>query len=188
MCIYEIRKIHSNEVTEALALALEVFLQFEAPDYKPEVIDTFKRDIVENVEFISKCQQGVCPIYAAFDKGEMIGIIGMRSNRTHINLVFTKKEYHRRGVVDENTIFFYAGSTWVEDENRSRYKVFVEFEEGTEDEEGTIKGKLRLYGDEGEPGINIRPLGECKYEKRIIMRGGTARENQSPYSSEGAST
>ena len=30
MCIYEIRKIHSNEVTEALALALEVFLQFEA--------------------------------------------------------------------------------------------------------------------------------------------------------------
>ena len=51
MCIYEIRKIHSNEVTEALALALEVFLRFEAPDYKPEGIDTFKRDIVENVEF-----------------------------------------------------------------------------------------------------------------------------------------
>ncbi len=66
-------------------------------------------------------------------------------------------------VVDENTIFFYAGSTWVEDENRSRYKVFVEFEEGTEDEEGTIKGKLKLYcGDEGEPGINIRPLGRMQ--------------------------
>lgn len=105
MCMYEIRKIHGNEVTEALALALEVFLQFEAPDYKPEGIDTFKRDIVENVEFISKCQQGVCPIYAAFDKGKMIGIIGMRSNRTHINLVFTKKEYHRRGVA--TSIFQY---------------------------------------------------------------------------------
>lgn len=59
---------------EALALALEVFLQFEAPDYKPEGIETFKRDIVENDEFISKCQQGICPIYAAFDKGKMIGI------------------------------------------------------------------------------------------------------------------
>ena len=46
--MYEIRKIHSNEVMEALALALEVFLQFEAPDYKPEGIETFKRDIVEN--------------------------------------------------------------------------------------------------------------------------------------------
>ena len=53
--MYEIRKIHSNEVMEALALALEVFLQFEAPDYKPEGIETFKRDIVENDEFISKC-------------------------------------------------------------------------------------------------------------------------------------
>ena len=91
--MYEIRKIHSNEVMEALALALEVFLQFEAPDYKPEGIETFKRDIVENDEFISKCQQGICPIYAAFDKGKMIGIIGMYSNRKHINLAFTKKEY-----------------------------------------------------------------------------------------------
>lgn len=96
--MYEIRKIHSDEVTQALALALEVFLQFEAPDYKPEGIDTFKRDIIENDEFILKCQQGSCPIYAAFDKGKIIGIIGMRSNRTHINLVFTKKEYHRQGV------------------------------------------------------------------------------------------
>ena len=96
--MFEIRKIHSNEVREALALALEVFLQFEAPDYKPEGIETFKRDIVENDEFIGKCQQGICPIYGAFDRGKMIGMIGMRSNRTHINLVFTKKEYHRQGV------------------------------------------------------------------------------------------
>ncbi len=103
--MYEIRKIHSDEVTEALALALEVFLQFEAPDYKPAGIDTFKRDIIENDEFILKCQQGICPIYAAFDKGKIIGIIGMRSNRTHINLVFTKKEYHRQGVA--SSIFKY---------------------------------------------------------------------------------
>lgn len=67
-------------------------------------------------------------------------------------------------VVDENTIFFYAGSTWVEDENRSRYKVFVEFGEATEDEEGTVKGTLKLYGDASESEINIQPLGECKYE------------------------
>ena len=72
--MYEIRKIHSNEVMEALALALEVFLQFEAPDYKPEGIETFKRDIVENDEFISKCQQGICPIYAAFDKGIIVKV------------------------------------------------------------------------------------------------------------------
>ena len=50
MCMYEIRKIHSNEVTEALALALEVFLQFEAPDYKPEGIDTVQSEIL-----VAKC-------------------------------------------------------------------------------------------------------------------------------------
>lgn len=65
-------------------------------------------------------------------------------------------------VVDENTIFFYAGSTWVEDENRSRYKVFVEFGEATEDEEGTVKGTLKLYGDASESEADIQPLGECK--------------------------
>lgn len=96
--MYTIRKINADEVEEALSLASEVFMQFEAPDYKPEGVLTFKRDIVENREFIEKCKKGECPIYAAFDKGRIIGIIGMRSSKTHINLVFTKKEYHRQGV------------------------------------------------------------------------------------------
>lgn len=96
--MYNIRKINAGEVEEALSLALEVFMQFEAPDYKPEGVHTFKRDIVENAEFIAKCKKGECPIYAAFDNGKIIGIIGMRSSKTHINLVFTKKQYHRKGV------------------------------------------------------------------------------------------
>lgn len=96
--MYPIRKVTSAEVREAFALALEVFLQFEAPDYGPEGVETFKRDIVENEGFISQCEQGICPLYAAFDGETMIGMIGMRPDKTHINLVFTKKEYHRRGV------------------------------------------------------------------------------------------
>lgn len=96
--MYDIRKITSSEVDEALCLALEVFMQFEAPDYKPEGAKTFKRDIIENEEFIAKCKSGACPIYAAFDNGKIIGLIGMRESRTHINLVFSKKEYHRQGV------------------------------------------------------------------------------------------
>ena len=96
--MYTIRKITPAEVREALSLALEVFLQFEAPDYGPEGVETFKRDIVENAAFISNCEQGICPIYAAFDGERMIGMIGMRAGKTHINLVFTKKEYHRKGV------------------------------------------------------------------------------------------
>ena len=46
--MYSIRKIKIDEVSDALALALEVFMQFEAPDYGPEGVETFKRDIIEN--------------------------------------------------------------------------------------------------------------------------------------------
>lgn len=96
--MYLIRKIKSTEVDEALSLALEVFMQFEAPDYAPEGVAAFKRDIVENKEFIDNCRQGICPIYAAFDGNKIVGIMGMRANKTHINLVFTKKEYHHQGI------------------------------------------------------------------------------------------
>lgn len=101
---YEIRKIKSDEVLEALALAMDVFMQFEAPDYSLEGVETFKRDIIENEEFIKKCRAGILPIYAAFNGSEIIGIIGMNAN-THINLVFTKSEYHRQGVA--TSIFEY---------------------------------------------------------------------------------
>lgn len=96
--MYEIRKIKENEVKEALSLAMEVFMQFEAPVYKTEGVETFKRDIIENDEFIDNCKKGVCPIYAAFNNNKIVGIIGMRATKTHINLVFTKKEYHHRGI------------------------------------------------------------------------------------------
>ena len=51
----EIRRINGGEVREALDLATEVFLEFEAPDYQPEGIEVF-RQFIENDEFILKCQ------------------------------------------------------------------------------------------------------------------------------------
>ena len=93
-----IRKITCDEVKSAMNLALEVFMQFEAPDYDPSGVDTFKKDIVENPEHLENARRGVCPIYAAFDGDKMVALMGMRSNKKHINLVFTKKEYHRKGI------------------------------------------------------------------------------------------
>lgn len=95
--MYTIRRINSHEVEEALTLALEVFMEFEAPDYKPEGVETF-RSLVQSEEFIAKRKAGLSPVYAAFVKDKMIGIMGMRPNRTHINLAFVRKEYHRQGV------------------------------------------------------------------------------------------
>lgn len=79
-------------------LALEVFLQFEAPDYGPAGVETFKKDIVENPDYLENARRGACPIYGAFDGDKLVSLMGMRSSKTHINLVFTKKEYHRRGI------------------------------------------------------------------------------------------
>lgn len=97
-------KLNADEVEEALNLAWEVFMQFEAPDYGPIGTETFRKDIIENKSYIENCKKGVCPIYAAFDGEKIIGIIGM-NGKTHINLVFTKKEYQRQGVA--TSIFNY---------------------------------------------------------------------------------
>ena len=93
-----IRNIKSEEVQFAMDLALEVFMQFEAPDYPLEGVDTFKKDIVENPTFIENAKKGICPIYGAFDDDKIVALMGMRSNKRHINLAFTKKEYMRRGI------------------------------------------------------------------------------------------
>lgn len=95
--MFEIRKVNPNEVDEALNLALEVFMEFEAPDYKPEGVETFKR-FISDEKLIQSFKSKTSPLYAAFDNGKIIGLIGMRENKTHINLVFVKKEYHRKGI------------------------------------------------------------------------------------------
>lgn len=95
--VYEIRKITDTEVDEALELALEVFMEFEAPDYKPEGVETFK-SFIRNETLIKGYKSGQCPIYGAFDGEKLIGLMGMRVTKTHINLAFVKREYHRRGV------------------------------------------------------------------------------------------
>ena len=99
-----IRKITADEVQPAMALALEVFLQFEAPDYAPQGTEAFKRDITNNESYLEKVRSGICPIYAAFDKEKMVGLMGMRASKTHINLAFTKASHHRQGIA---TAIFY---------------------------------------------------------------------------------
>lgn len=98
--MFEIRKVNPNEVDAALQLALEVFTEFEAPDYKPQGVETFK-GFISDEKLVQGFKRGICPMYAAFDNGKLIGLIGMRANKTHINLVFVKKEYQRKGVATE---------------------------------------------------------------------------------------
>lgn len=65
----EIRKIRKAEMATALQLIWETFLQFEAPDYSQQGIDSF-------YEFISN--QGIIDsleFFGAFDNNTLRGVI-----------------------------------------------------------------------------------------------------------------
>ncbi len=94
---YEIRRVRPEEVDAALALAWKTFLQFEAPDYPAEGVETFREQIIDSPEFRAKCVSGACPMWGAFDGERIIGMMGMRNVR-HICLVFTDADYQRQGV------------------------------------------------------------------------------------------
>lgn len=94
---FDVRRLAPKEVGAALSLAWETFLAFEAPDIAPEGVANFRRDILENEAFRHACMSGENRMWGAFDGGRLIGMSAMRG-KSHICLVFTHQEYHRKGV------------------------------------------------------------------------------------------
>ena len=97
MMHYELRRLRPDEVDAALTLAMETFLEFEAPDYGPEGVATFRRDIVDNPDFRAACVRGENRMWGALDGERIVGLMGMRG-ASHIVLVFTHRDYQRQGV------------------------------------------------------------------------------------------
>ena len=93
----EIRRLRPDEVDAALDLAMATYLEFEAPDYGPEGVTTFHRDIYGNAAFRAACMDGTNRMWGALDGGRIVGLMGMRGE-SHIVLVFTHRDYHRQGV------------------------------------------------------------------------------------------
>ena len=94
---YPIRRLRPEELDAALKLAWDTYLRFEAPDYGPEGVETFRKDIVENEAFHAACLSGENRMWGAFDGGKLVGLFAMRG-KSHIVLVFTHHAYHRQGV------------------------------------------------------------------------------------------
>ncbi|PWA09269.1 GNAT family N-acetyltransferase [Pueribacillus theae] len=76
----------------AMKLVWSVFLEFEAPDYTAEGINTF-RDFINNEDAIKGLE-----IYGAYEKGNLIGVIATRNEGNHIALFFVHGKYHKQGV------------------------------------------------------------------------------------------
>jgi len=94
---YPVRQLRPDELDKALELAWNTYLRFEAPDYGPEGVETFRQDIVDNKAFHAAIRSGENRMWGAFDGEKLIGLFAMRGS-SHIVLVFTHHAYHRQGV------------------------------------------------------------------------------------------
>ena len=88
----EIKKIDSEQTTNAIALIWETFLQFEAPDYSDEGVHSF-RNFIEDKTILKSLE-----FFGAYENEELKGIIATNDNRKHICCFFVKAQYHRQGI------------------------------------------------------------------------------------------
>ena len=88
----DIQKIEGTQIADAIDLIWTTFLQFEAPDYSEEGIQSFK-DFIENKDIISSLE-----FWGAYDSQILKGVIATNENRKHICCFFVKAEYHRQGI------------------------------------------------------------------------------------------
>lgn len=93
---YEIRPLYVSEWDEAMRIAWDTFVLYDAPEYSKEGIQNFKNfvnDPILKTLFID----GKYRTLAAFHNGFMVGIVGVR-NETHISLLFVDSDYHKKGI------------------------------------------------------------------------------------------
>ncbi len=88
----EIRKIGDMQIPEAIALIWTTFLQFEAPDYSDEGVQSF-RNFIEDKAILRTLE-----FCGAYENEELRGVIATKDNRRHICCFFVKAQYHRQGI------------------------------------------------------------------------------------------
>lgn len=88
----EIKKLNGTLIPSAIDLIWDTFLQFEAPDYSEEGVQSF-RDFIENEEIVEELE-----FWGAYDEGVLKGVIATNENRKHICCFFVKAQYQRQGI------------------------------------------------------------------------------------------
>ena len=93
---FEIRPIMRHEWEDAMQLAWDTFLIFEAPDYSLKGVYNFKK-FVRDPLLKRMFTYGKYVAIGAFDGKRIIGIMGVR-NTNHVSLLFVDRDYHRMGI------------------------------------------------------------------------------------------
>ena len=93
---YSIRSLLRNEWEEAMRLAWDTFMIYEAPDYTLKGVQSFK-EFIHDPKLKKMFLKGDYLAWGAFENGIMIGLVSVR-NRSHISLLFVDTDHHRQGV------------------------------------------------------------------------------------------
>lgn len=101
----KIKTLSRKELYEALPLIWDVFSEYEAVNYSREGKQAFW-DAIHSEEYLAQLKA-----YGAFEDNELIGIIAVRNEGSHVALFFVKGIYHGKGigrklwnaVLEENT-------------------------------------------------------------------------------------
>ena len=94
---FEIKRLTTKEdIRASLQLAEDVFMQFEAPDFPPRGVESFKsfiwgRRVKEMIE------DGSFALWSCYCENQLVGMLAMRDN-SHISLLFVIGDFHRQGI------------------------------------------------------------------------------------------
>lgn len=88
---YPVRRLDEQEIRDACRLIWTVFLQFEAPEYSQEGIESFRASLEDRERLRSMA------FYGAFDGDRLVGTLCMREPQ-HISGFFVDARYQRRGL------------------------------------------------------------------------------------------
>lgn len=89
----EVREIALSERPRALELVFHTFMQYEAPDYTKEGVETFEDTVIHNNEFIDSIMW-----YGAFEGDKIRGVLATRNEGNHIALFFVDGKFHKQGI------------------------------------------------------------------------------------------
>lgn len=117
----EIRRLVQSELQEALNLVWRVFLEYEAPDYSKQGIESFRQFIgFQTIQALE--ESGELKFWGAYEVERLVGVIAVKLG-THVSMLFVDPDFHRRGVATrlyENAFDGYRGEITV---NSSPYAV-----------------------------------------------------------------
>jgi len=94
---FEIKRLTAKEdIRASLQLAEDVFMQFEAPDFPPRGVESF-RNFIWGKRIAEMIKDGSFVVWGCYCENQLVGMLAMRDCQ-HISLAFVMADFHRQGI------------------------------------------------------------------------------------------